>query len=356
MSKSAKESHGNSPVDLNDRGRSVLKATVISHIHSALPIGSRTITKQFDFGLSSATIRNIMADLADLGFLSQPHTSAGRIPTEKAYRFYVDLLLEEKPPAPVEDLENYRLSPSNDTEALLQQTSKMLSLLSRYTSIVTAPKIETMRLKHLKFISLRENIALAIFVTEDGQALNKTFDTETTVSQKELDRISAMINDRLARETLDELKMSLLKEAKEEKRRYEALLNKVFEFNGKHFSDAEEKRLFVEGATNIIDLPEFTDIEKIKSLLKAFEEKNTILKFLDRCLQAEGAAIGPQVFIGSENPFLQANECSLVIATYEAGTRNYGAVGVIGPIRMDYSRTISLVDYTAKMLTKINRG
>ena len=333
-------------MELGHRDHDILKATVVSYIKTALPIGSRTITKQFDFGLSPATIRNIMADLEDLGFLSQPHTSAGRIPTEKAYRYYVDHLLEENQPI---EFEEYQFTKTDDLKSLLHNTSKMLSLLTRYTSIVMAPQFKSMLIKHIKFISLRKNVVLAVFVNNEGTPYNKTFELDEPLSQKELDKLSSVLNDRFSDKSLDEIKKLIFKEMYEEKSRYEQLLNNVFDFNNKNI---QENQLFVEGATNIMDLPDFTDIDKIKSLFKAFEEKYTLIKLLDRCLSSEGA----QVLIGSENPFLEANECSLVISSFKLGENEIGAVGIIGPIRMEYHRVISLVDYTAKMLTQAHQS
>jgi heat-inducible transcriptional repressor len=333
--------------DLNNRDQDILKATVLSYIKTAAPIGSRTITKQFDFGLSPATIRNIMADLEDLGFLAQPHTSAGRIPTEKAYRYYVNYLLDEKS----EEFEPYELDYTEDFSTLLHHTSKMLSFLSKYTGIVMAPRLSNIMFKHIKFISLRKSMVLAIFVNHEGHAYNKTFESNEPLSQKELDQLSIIINDRFSNKNLEDIKKLLMLELREEKKKYEHLLNKVFDFNKKTVNDFQDQKLYVEGTTNIMDLPEFTEIEKIKSLFKAFEEKYTLVKLLDRFLASEG----PQVLIGSENPFLEANECSLVISTYKLSEKEIGAVGVIGPIRMEYHRVISLVDYTARMLTKTHQ-
>ncbi len=333
-------------MELPHRDHDILNATVVSYIKTAVPIGSRTITEQFDFGLSPATIRNIMADLENLGFLSQPHTSAGRIPTVKAFRYYVDQLLEENNPIEIEEI---KFTKSDDLKSLLHNTSKMLSLLSRYTSIVMAPQFNSMLFKHIKFISLRKNVVLAILVNSDGNPYNKTFELDETLSQKELDRFSAILNDRLPNKSLDDIKKSILKEMNDEKKRYEQLLNKVFDFNRKNI---QENQLFVEGATNIMDLPEFTDVERIKSLFRAFEEKYTIIQLLDLCLSSEG----PQVLIGSENPFLEANECSLVICSFKLGGKETGAIGIIGPIRMEYHRVISLVGYAAKMLTRAHQN
>jgi len=330
--------------DLNNRDQGILKATVISYIKTATPIGSRTITKQFDFGLSPATIRNIMADLEDLGFLAQPHTSAGRVPTEKAYRYYVNYLIDGKS----EEFVPYQLSKTEDFPTMLSHTSKMLSLLSRYTSIVMAPKLSNIIFKHIKFISLKKNLILAIFVNHEGHVYNKNFESDETLSQKDLDQLSNIINDRFSNKNLEEIKKLLMYELKEEKKKYEYLLSKVFDFNKKNVNDYQDQKLFVEGTTNIMDLPEFTDIDKIKSLFKAFEERFALVKLLDRFLASEGT----QVLIGSENPFLEANECSLVISTYKLSDKEVGAVGIIGPIRMEYHRVITLVDYAAKMLTK----
>ena len=330
--------------ELNNRDQTILRATVASYIKSASPIGSRTITKQLDLGLSPATIRNIMADLEDLGFLAQPHTSAGRVPTEKAYRYYVNYLLDPQ----FAEYEPYQLSQSENITDLLRHTSKMLSILSRYTGIVMAPKLNKIIFKHIKFIALKGNMILAILVNDEGHVYNKTFQYGESLGQAELDRLSAMINDRFSNKSLENIKKLLAGELREEKVAYESLLEKVLNLNPNESDSPLDQKLFLEGTTNIMDLPEFTDIDKIKSLFKAFEEKLALINLLDHFLSSEGT----QVLIGSENPFLEENACSLVISTYKLSDREIGAVGVLGPIRMEYHRVIALVGYAAKMLTR----
>jgi heat-inducible transcriptional repressor len=341
--------------DLDERNQKILRAIVLSYIRTAFPVGSRSLTKAFDFGLSPASIRNIMADLEEMGYLTQPHPSAGRVPTERGYRFYVNGLLDEIDPERVtEDLgiDQYRLHRTEDIKELLQETSRLLSMHSHYAGIVLTPKLANMFFQHLQFIKLRRNHVLTVFVSTEGIVQTKVIETDKDFSQQELDRFSAFLNDRFRGISLQEVKTTLLNQMREDKEQYSRLLQKALDLVNKAFQEAQGKtageELFLEGTTNILDLPEFSTVEKMKALFKAFEEKYIMMKLLDTCFNSEGV----QVFIGSENAFLGINDCSLVITNYKRGSQVLGALGIIGPTRMEYSKVIPLVDYTAKLLSQ----
>lgn len=343
-------------IDLDERSQNILKGIVLSYIRTAYPVGSRSLTKSFNFGLSPASIRNIMADLEEMGYLTQPHLSAGRIPTEKGYRFYVNGLLDVIDQERVmEDLgiEQYQVHQTEDTKQLFQETSRLLSMHSHYAGIVLTPKFANMFFQHLQFIKLRKYHILMVFVSMEGLVKTKVIETEKDFSQQELGRFSSFLNDRFKGMALEEIKSSLLNQMREDKEQYSRLLQKALDLMNKAFQEAQGKpygeELFLEGATNILDLPEFSNVEKMKTLFKAFEEKYIMMKLLDSCFDNEGV----QVFIGSENAFLGINDCSMVITNYKRGSQVLGVLGIIGPTRMEYSKVIPLVDYTAKWLSQV---
>jgi len=338
-------------VALSERSQNVLEAIVLSYIRSAFPVGSRTVTENFDFRLSPATIRNIMADLEETGYLFQPHTSAGRVPTEKGYRFYVDRLMEE---AMAQDegfdssqYQRHWLGKWEGIKSLFEETSRLLSLESHYAGIVLAPGLSQMIFKQVEFIQLRKNHLLAILVSQDGLLHQKLLAVDADYPQKELNRIAAYLNHEFSGMTLSQVKKKILALMKAEKDLYDELMQKALELGRKAMNIAQEGELYLGGTTHILDLPEFSDVEKMKALFKAFEEKGLIVKLLDKCLSAGGV----QVLIGSDNAFLGIPDCSLVIASYKRGDQTLGSLGVIGPIRMEYSRVIPLVSHIAKNLS-----
>jgi heat-inducible transcriptional repressor len=297
-----------------------------------------------------------MADLDEMGYLTQPHPSAGRVPTEKGYRFYVNGLLDVIDQEGImEDLgiEQYQMHKTEDIKQLFQETSRLLSMHSHYAGIVLTPKFANMFFQHLQFIKLRKYHVLMVFVSMEGLIQTKAIETEKDCSQQELDRFSFFLNDRFKGIALQEIRSILLNQMKEDKEQYSRLLQKVLDLMNKALQGAQGKahgeELFLEGTSNILDLPEFSNVEKMKALFKAFEEKYIIMKLLDSCFDNEGV----QVFIGSENAFLGINDCSLVITNYKREGQVLGALGIIGPMRMEYSKVIPLVDYTAKWLGQV---
>ncbi len=339
-------------MDFQERNQQVLKAIVYSYIRTAYPIGSRTITKNFEFGLSAATIRNIMADLEEMGYLSQPHTSAGRIPTEKAYRFYVDYFISDELPQWQEQVfieERYLIPKRDDIKELLQETSQLLSFLSHYAGMVVAPNPSYAAFKQLEIIRLRKNHLLIILITQDGLIQNRIIEMAEDLSHQELDRIVSFLNERFAGQNLYEIRRLLLDEGQKEKELFDQLLQKALEIGRRALSSEPESELYLGGTSNILNLPDFSDLEKMKGLLQALEEKALIVELLNKCLDAEGV----HVFIGSENENRWMEDCSLVAANYKRGNRVLGTLGVIGPARMEYERVIPLVNHTANLLSRV---
>lgn len=339
-------------MDFQERNQQVLKAIVYSYIRAAYPIGSRMITKNFEFGLSAATIRNIMADLEEMGYLSQPHTSAGRIPTEKAYRFYVDCFISDELPQWQEQVfieERYLIPKHDDIKELLQETSQLLSFLSHYAGMVVAPNPSYAAFKQLEIIRLRKNHLLIILITQDGLIQNRIIEMAEDLSHQELDRIVSFLNERFAGQNLYEIRRRLLDDGQKGKELFDQLLQKALEIGRRALVSEPESELYLGGTSNILNLPDFSDLEKMKGLLQALEEKALIVELLNKCLDAEGV----HVFIGSENENRWMEDCSLVAANYKRGNRALGTLGVIGPARMEYERVIPLVNHTANLLSRV---
>ncbi len=338
--------------ELNDRSKGILKAIVLSYIKTASPVGSRSLTKSFEFGLSPASIRNIMADLEEVGYLAQPHPSAGRIPTEKGYRFYVNALIADagpdRSPPPVESGQ-YHFRQTEDVKELLHETSRLLSLHSNYAGMVLTPKFGNMSFQHLQLTKIRKNQVLMVFVSTEGLIQTRIIETDQEFTQEELNRFSTFLNDQFRGNPLREIRGQLLNQLRQDKETYSQMLQRSMDLFNKALQESQDEELFLEGATNILNLPEFSNVEKMKSLFKTFEEKYIIMKILDKCFNSEGV----QVFIGSENAFLGIEDCSLVITNYKRGDHVLGALGIIGPTRMEYSRVIPLVDYTGKLLSRV---
>ena len=333
---------------LNDRFTHILNSVVVYHIRLGVPIGSRTITKLSEIGLSPATIRNVMADLEGLGYLTHPHTSAGRIPTEKGYRFYVDHLLRdimeprELPAVPI-DWSNR----SEHASDVLHHASRLLSRLTNYAGVALAPRLSQRTFKHVEFVSLRPRQVLAIFVSEDGLLHHTLFDVDRDINADELASMADYLNRRFSSLPLQTVREEILREMQQVKERYDSLLRQALELGRQAIDTPADEELYLEGATNILTQVNFVDVEEMKQLFKAFEEKYQLLKMLEQCLETPGM----QVYIGSENAALGIRACSLVVSTYECDGQPIGSIGVIGPTRMDYSTVIPLVQSTAKQLS-----
>jgi heat-inducible transcriptional repressor len=337
---------------LSERSRKVLCAVVQSYIDFPDPVGSRVVTKRYSFGLSPATIRNIMADLEEMGFLTQPHTSAGRVPTDLGYRFFVDSLIAERSPDSdigillqnlYEKLESLR----NDIESLLSETTRSLSLISHYLGIAMSPTSDTTTLRKINLLKYEPDKIAAILFTDDGLIKNRVVSLDSEISQKDLNRIAAYLNAEFSGYTFDQIKQRILREMSREKMRCDSLISRAMRIcrEALHF----QSDLFVSGLSAVLDLPDFADLKKIRELSKAIEDKHMIVKILDRLSEAEGV----QVVIGSENSMDEMKKLSIVVSPCREDDRPVGVVGIIGPTRMNYAKAIYIVENTAKFITKM---
>jgi heat-inducible transcriptional repressor len=339
-------------IELGDRARAVLFAVITDFIRSGDPVGSRTVSKRGALDVSPATIRNIMADLEEMGLLVQPHTSAGRIPTERAYRFYVDSLIEMKYVSEDEGrrIESDIRPSSGELKDLVRETSRVLSKMSQCVSMVSTPGFFETVFKYIDFVKLSENRILAILVSKTGMIYNKLIFDEEEFAQEKLNWMSRYLNDILSDMTLREVREKVLTEMKNEKNLYDRILLNALKMSRDVFdTEIIEDEVFIEGSTYIFDYPEFTDVTKMKRLFLAFENKHNLIKLLDRVTRADGV----KVFIGSENKIQNMQECALVASPYRKGGHILGSIGVIGPTRIDYAKVIPIVDFTANLITKI---
>lgn len=327
---------------LSERKKRILQAVVRDYIHSAEPVGSRTIARRYSLGLSPATIRNEMADLEESGYLEQPHTSAGRVPSQMGYRFYVDSLMEtvalgKDEVAAVEKILKERRE--KEIEQFIQQISRVLSSITNYTSLVFGPIIRKSAFKQLKVLPLEPGHGLAILITDTGFVKHKSISLPLALEEGELERMVAYINQKFYGLTMDTITSSLLKEVKSDLIKNVGLLNETLNL----IEDAgrsEEGKLFLGGTTNILNQPEFRDVNKVRSLLTLFEEEALLESLL-----GSASPKGIEVRIGEENKLEEFKDLSMVVTTYQVVGRNMGTIGILGPIRMEYARVITLVEY-----------
>jgi len=337
-------------VELLERNKRVLQAVIDSYIASGAPIGSTVLVKKYDFHVSSATLRNIMAELEELGYLTHPHTSAGRIPTDLGYRYYIDSLISiEKDSDDFGDqLRQVPPLHGEDLHELMEEASRFLASLSQCAGVVIAPTEPEARYKHIEFVRLRGVQVLIIFVTATGIVQNKLIELDESIRQQDLNQFSAYLVNELEHLTLTEIREHLIEKLRQDKMVFSRLMEETLRAS-QEIQEREQEKVYIGGASQMLENPEFATVDKMRSLFKAFEDKYKLLKLLDRSVSAEGI----KVFIGSENPFFEMQGCSMVVSGYKAGGNVVGTLGVIGPTRMQYKQVIQVVDYTSKLLSKL---
>jgi len=335
-------------INLNERKKKILQVLIHQYIRTAQPVGSRTLAENYGLDLSSATIRNYLADLEEEGYLTHPYTSAGRIPTDKGYRFYVDSLIEIQHLVLREE-ERIRREYSQQIkrlEDLLRYTSHVLACSSHYAGFVLSPEWEKNILQSLQLISVGERKILVVLVTEAGSIRHLLIENELNLGAEKLYRLSRILSKKVSKLTLREVKEKIYEKIKEEERTQTELLSLARKIAQQTFASNEKEEIYLEGANNILALPEFSDSEKIKNLLKFIEER----KLLSTLLEKKVKKTGIKVTIGSENPLPEMQECSLVTSVYHCGEQLFGLLGILGPKRMEYSRMIALVDFISQLV------
>ncbi len=334
--------------DLPERSLFLFKSLVDHFINDGQPVGSRTLARDLGLDLSAATIRNVMSDLEDLGLLHSPHTSAGRIPTARGYRLFVDSLLRV---GDLGDEEIHRIAEEmeavNNTKNLMQRTSTMLSDITHLASVVMLPRIEQSTLNQVEFVSLSDNRILVIFVMSDNEVQNRIIHTARTFSASELEQAANYLNKMFTGKDLHDIRKDMLAELESMKDNVNKLMQAAIEMAQQAIhTNAQDGDYVLAGETNLMGVSGWGDIERLKRLFDTFNQKRDILHLLEQSINAKGV----QIFIGEESGYEVLDDCSIVTSSYESEGQILGVLGVIGPTRMDYERVIPIVDLTAKML------
>jgi len=343
--------------DPSDRAQHILRVLVEHYIREGSPVGSRTLSKNSGLELSPATIRNVMADLEDLGFVAAPHTSAGRVPTAKGYRFFVDTLLKLRPPAErdIDQLQDQLRDDSpTGAKAVAATASSALSSLTSLAGIVTIPRQHRTTLRQVEFLPLSDRRILAILVVNDAEVENRILNVERDYSAEELRRASNFLTEHFAGQELQTVRERLVQELRNTRESVNQMMIDAVSIAQKALETGQDAARFVlSGQNKLMDFDELSDVDKLKQLFEAFNQQREILHLLDRSIEADGV----QIFIGEESGYQILDDCSIVAAPYHLDEDIVGVVGVIGPTRMAYERVIPIVDITAKLMgSALNSG
>jgi heat-inducible transcriptional repressor len=341
------------PIDdlLNDRAQHLLRILVEQYIRDGQPVGSRTLTRESGLHLSSATIRNVMADLEDQGYVTSPHTSAGRVPTDKGYRFFVDMLLKVRPleSAAISIIQQGLGQHADDPKALVSSASKMLSSITQLAGVVTLPRQGQTELSQIEFLPLSENRVLAVLVTNGREVQNRIVQLERAYGSEELRRAANYLNQQFAGRDINSVREQLVTQLTQTQEHLNQSMKDAIMLAQQVVSPtgpAPPMQFVIAGETNLMGLAELSNVEKLRKLFDAFNQQRDVLHLLDQSLRADGV----QIFIGQESGYTIFDDCSIVTAPYALDKEVIGVLGVIGPTRMAYERVIPIVDLTAKLL------
>jgi len=337
---------------MDERKQKILKAIVQDYITTAEPVGSRTISKKFELGVSPATIRNEMADLEEMGLIEQPYTSAGRIPSDSGYRYYVDylidpLFLNEEDKKNINKEVNHRL---NEVQEVIAYTGKLISQVTSLTSLVVGPKSRNSVLNRLYFLPYESGKAIMVTVKENGSVENNIVEIGPDTTPEELQVLANIFNEKMGGTRLQDLKKGLITEIYSELSKKRRMIDGMMGILERMFENKDGEsveRVFLGGTLNMLNQPEFRDLNKVKNLFSVFEENSKLIELLSHDHK------GMNITIGSENPDEVFKDCSVISATYQINGKQIGSIGVLGPTRMDYGKAITIVDYMTKSLTEI---
>lgn len=325
-------------MELDERKTKILKAIIRNYLETGEPVGSRTISKYTDLNLSSATIRNEMADLEELGYIMQPHTSAGRIPSDQGYRFYVDHLMEEKNQE-VDEMKKFVIEHTEKVEHVLQQVAKILANNTNYATMVTAPSYHGNKVKFIQLSNVDDEQILAVIVTEGNLVKNKIIPILEPLDNETMLKLNILLNSSLNGLALEEINLGTIARLKEQAGIHSDIINNVLDTLAETMGQDEDIRIYTSGTTNFFKYPELSASEKASELISAFEEKQQLASLVtENLLDEENTGI--QVYIGKESPIQTMKDCSVVTATYELGKGIRGTIGIVGPKRMDYENVM----------------
>ena len=327
-------------MELDQRKKKILYAVIKTYLETGEPVGSRTLSKYEDLNVSPATIRNEMADLEELGYLMQPHTSAGRIPSDKGYRFYVDQMLAEEKKE-VEDMKEVLIEKADKVEKLLKQVASSLALNTNYATMVSAPKPQGTKIKFIQLSKMENNRILAVIVADGNMIKNQIIEIKEEIDDETVFKLNMLLNTSLNGLSLGEINLSMITKLKEQAGEYSDIVSDIIDTIGEVIKPDEDLEIYTSGARNIFKYPELTDNESAVDIITAFEEKKQLTEIVNETmLNDEASSRGIQVYIGEESPMETMKDCSVVTATYEIGEGMKGTIGIIGPKRMDYDKVV----------------
>jgi len=326
-------------MEMDERKATILQAIIRNYLETGEPVGSRTISKYTDLNLSSATIRNEMADLEEMGYIIQPHTSAGRIPSDKGYRFYVDTMMEAKD-REISEMKSVLLERQDKLEDMLKGVVKLLARDTQYASLITSPSVSRNKLKFIQLSRIDEEHILAVVVKEGNVIKNKVIDVSEPLGEETLLKLNLMLNTQLSGMSMDDISLSMIAGLKAQAGTHSGVVADVIDAVAESISADEDLKFYTSGTNNILKYPELSDnSEKAGNLINTFEEKEGLEELMSGEL-AESSETGIQVLIGSENKVQGMEDCSVVTATYDLGDGMKGTIGIVGPKRMDYDKVV----------------
>ena len=340
-------------MELDERKLKILQAIIRTYLDTGEPVGSRTISKYTDLNLSSATIRNEMSDLEDMGYIIQPHTSAGRIPSDKGYRLYVDTMLDAKTDE-VNNLKEELTQKADKIDDVLKQVAKFLAANTNYASMVSGPRYQSKRVKFIQITSVDEEHLLAVIVLDNNAVKNQMIRVEESVEEEQIVKLNFVLNTTLNGLDVMDMNLALIQKLKEQVGSHTRVIDSVLEVIGKTLVEEDDLEVYTSGATNILKYPELADKSKAADLLGAFEEKKIINNWLglpDKQNTEESHDI--QVYIGDETQVESMKDCSMVTATYKIQEGVYGKIGIVGPKRMDYDKVVGTLNSLMSQLDDI---
>lgn len=339
-------------MELNERKQKILEAIIHNYMETGEPVGSRTVSKYTDLNLSSATIRNEMSDLEEMGYILQPHTSAGRIPSDKAYRLYVDTMLKRKDKE-VAEMKELMVEKADKIDLLLKQVAKLLAQNTNYTSMVTKPKYQHKRIKFIQLNQMGERQLLVIVVLDNNHVSNKFINLEEELDDNIVSQMNFLMNTAMTGLDFTEINMAIMQQIKEKAGEYGDLASSILDCVAEVMTEEDNSEIYTSGATNILKYPELSDKERITGLLSTFEEKQMLEAWANDSPPDEDQEHGIQVYIGEESPVESMKDCSVVTATYKIKEGVYGKIGIVGPKRMDYEKVVGTLENCMQQLDDI---
>lgn len=343
-------------MELNERKLRILKAIINDYFQTAEPVGSRTLSRHYDLGISPATIRNEMSDLEELGFIMQPHTSSGRVPSDKGYRFYVDMMLQLQQAefTKLVYLDELKKSASR-IEDLLRNIGEHLAKETHYTTIVSSPHYKKSKIKNIQLIEVEENAVLAVIVTNGNAIKDYMINLDQSINQDLLNKISLVMNNKLQGLTINDINLDVIGDLKNAYSEGREVVSKVIDVIFKTIQEVDETDIYTYGTTNILQYPEFNDMTKASELIRTLEEKDILKDIINTTIESDDGNV--KIVIGGENELDGLKDCSLITTSYHINGEKVGAIGIIGPKRMDYDNTVQnlrcLIKSVDEMLNKL---